>query len=209
MKEDHDCAKLTPLGIGQNERSGLNDAMAKLRAWGAAKKAAATSPAAANNSTARTTTTKAAAPPMSQLSRIVSPFTSSKKSTQSASLVALNTLKKSAKGDAKIPAASRIYLHVEAVAEGREGSAGAKVPRTDAFYNGDWVVGRVLDAAAQTLSVRNVNNRVDKEEDRLRVFWVEGGRLLGFGEKLGSTGANVKSGDTIVLLRGVGADSEA
>lgn len=79
------------------------------------------------------------------------------------------------------------------------------MPRTDAFYNGDWVVGRVLDAAAQTLAVRNVNNRVDKEEDRLRVFWVEGGRLLGFGEKLGPIGANVTSGDTIVLLRGVGA----
>lgn len=208
MKEDHDCAKLTPLGIGQNEKSGLNDAMAKLRAWGAAKKAAATTPAA-KSSTARTTTTKVVAPPMLQLSRIVSPFTSSKKTTQSASLIALNTLKKSAKGDAKIPATSRIYLHVEAVAEGREGSAGAKVPRTDAFYNGDWVVGRVLDAAAATLAVRNVNNRVDKEEDRLRVFWVEGGRLLGFGEKLGTAGANVKSGDTIVLLRGVGAAAEA
>jgi len=202
MKEDHDCAKLTPLGIGQKKDNGLNDAMAKLRAWGAAKKLASTS-STSQATTTTTTTTKPTTPSMSQLSRIVSPFTSSKKSTQSASLIALNTLKRSAKGDAKIPTASRIYLHVEAVAEGREGSAGAKVPRTDTFYNGDWVVGRVLDAAAQTLAVRNVNNRVDKEEDRLRVFWVEGGRLLGFGEKLGSTGANVKSGDTIVLLRGV------
>jgi hypothetical protein len=93
---------------------------------------------------------------------------------------------------------------VEAVAEGKEGAAGAKVPRTDAFFSAEWVVGRVLDAAAQTLAVNNVNNRVDSEESKLRVFWVEGGRLLAFNEKLGPSGAKVKSGDTLVLLRGVG-----
>ena len=58
----------------------------------------------------------------------------------------------------------------------------------------------MLDAAAKTLGVVNVNNRGGGEEEKLRVFWIEGGRLLGFGEKLGE----VKSGDTFVLLRGVG-----
>lgn len=203
MKEDHDCSKLTPLGVGQKRDSGLNDAMTKLRAWGAARKAATST---SSSTTTRTTASKAApSRPLSTLSRIVSPFTTTKTTTTASAFAALNTLKKSAKGDAKIPTTSRVYVHVEAVAEGREGSAGAKVPRADAFYSAEWVVGRVLDAAAQTLAIRNVNNRVDKEEDRLRVFWIEGGRLLAFGEKLGSAGANVKSGDTLVLLRGVGA----
>ena len=199
MREEHDCSKLTPLGIGQKRDNGLNDALTKLRAWGAAKKATTTTPTS-SSTTSKTTTSRT-----STLSRIVSPFTTSKASTAATTFSALNTLKKNAKGDAKIATTSRIYVHVEAVAEGREGSAGAKVPHADAFYSAEWVVGRVLDAAAQTLAIRNVNNRVDKEEDRLRVFWVEGGRLLAFGEKLGSTGANVKNGDTLVLLRGVGA----
>ena len=204
MKEAHDCSKLSPLGVGQKRDNGLNDALTKLRAWGAAKKATTTTP-----TSSRTTSTTTTSRPTSTLSRIVSPFTTSKATSAATTISALNILKKNAKGDAKIATTSRIYVHVEAVAEGREGSAGAKVPRADAFYSAEWVVGRVLDAAAQTLAIRNVNNRVDKEEDRLRVFWVEGGRLLAFGEKLGSTGANVKSGDTLVLLRGVGAAAEA
>lgn len=59
----------------------------------------------------------------------------------------------------------------------------------------------MLDEAAKALQVRNVNNRGGGEEERLRVFHVEGGRVLGFGEALG---ACVASGDTLVLLRGVG-----
>ena len=85
--------------------------------------------------------------------------------------------------------------------EGATASAGAKIPRADAFYDKNWSVGKVLDAAAKTLGVVNVNNRGGGEEERLRVFWIEGGRLLGFGEKLGQS---VKDADTLVLLRGVG-----
>lgn len=146
----------------------------------------------------------------SALHRIVSPFTSSKTTSSSSSpsaaaarqLTALNTLKRTAKGDTKIPPEKRIYVRLEAVADGREGSAGARVPRGDAFFGGEWSVGKVLDAAARQLEVRNVNNRGGGEEERLRVFWVEGGRLLGFGERVGAAG--VRNGDLLVLLRGVG-----
>ena len=62
-------------------------------------------------------------------------------------------------------------------------------------------MGRVLDAAAKTLQVENVNNRGGGEEERLRVFHVEMGRLLEFGEKVGDV---CVSGNTVVLLRGVG-----
>jgi len=63
------------------------------------------------------------------------------------------------------------------------------------------VIGRVLDAAAKSLMVENVNNQGMEEKDKLRVFHVEGGRLLEFNEKVGNALVN---GNTIVLLRGVG-----
>jgi len=58
-----------------------------------------------------------------------------------------------------------------------------------------------LDEAARSLQVQNVNNQGMDEKDKLRVFHVEGGRLLDFSEKLGSA---VVSGNRLVLLRGVG-----
>jgi hypothetical protein len=54
--------------------------------------------------------------------------------------------------------------------------------------------------AAKSLQVTNVNNQGDSEEKRLRIFHVEGGRVLSFGEKIGDTTIN---GNTVVLLRGL------
>ena len=106
-------------------------------------------------------------------------------------------LKRNAKGDAKVPQEKRIYLHVEASAD----TLKAKQPSGQFFYSADWSVGRILDMAAKSLQVENVNNCGGGEEDKLRVFHVEGGRLLEFSDKLG---ASVKTGNTLVLLRGVG-----
>lgn len=204
MKEEHHCDKLAPLGVGQEQKDRVNDALGRLRAWGSAKKAAASSSSAAGTTSKSSTSTSSHH--SHALQRIISPFTTPRKPpTAVAQTLALNTLKRSAKGDAKIPPGLRIYIRLEAVAADREGSAGAKIPRADAFYGAEWSVGKVLDAAAKTLTVTNVNNRGGGEEEKLRVFHVEGGRLLGFGEKLGK---GVKSGDTLVLLRGVG-DPEA
>ena len=108
------------------------------------------------------------------------------------------TLKKTAKGDEKIPQEKRIYLHVEASSD----TITAKIPKGNFFYSSEYSVGRVLDLAAKSLQVSNINNISESEEDRLRIFHVEGGRLLEFGEKLGQS---VATGNTIVLLRGVGA----
>lgn len=108
----------------------------------------------------------------------------------------LTKLKRAAKGDEKIPLQSRIYVHVEAEAK----STTSKLPSGQFYYGKDWTVGRVLDKAAQALQVQNVNNREDGDGNKLRVFHVEGGRVLGFGEKLGEC---VVNGNTLVLLRGV------
>ena len=120
-----------------------------------------------------------------------------KPSTAASRIVALNALKKSAKGDDKIPVEKRVYLYVEAEAN----TTTAKLPKGDFWYSKEWSVGRMLDVAAKGLQVQNVNNRGGGEEEKLRIFHVEGGRLLEFGEKVGDVVAN---GNTIVLLRGVG-----
>ena len=145
-------------------------ALAKLKAWGAAKKAAA---------------------PKVNLPQ------SKAKQAAAASAAELATLKRTAKGDEKVPVEKRVYLYVEASSD----TVTAKVPKGSLFYSADFSVGRVLDLAAKSLQVSNLNNRSESEEDKLRVFHVEGGRLLGFGEKVG---AALSTGNTIVLLRGVG-----
>ena len=118
-------------------------------------------------------------------------------SSAAARAVQMNNLKKNAKGDAKVPIEKRIYLYVEAEALPKV----TAIPRAELFFSSEWRVGRVLDEAARQLRVENVNNRGGGEVERLRVFHVEGGRVLGFGDKLGEA---VKSGETIVLLRGIG-----
>jgi len=120
-----------------------------------------------------------------------------KPSSAAVRLVAVNELKKSAKGDEKLAADKRVYLYVEAEAA----TTTSKFPKGQFFYSKEWVVGRLLDAAAKSLQVENVNNQGMDEKDKLRVFHVEGGRLLEFNEKVGSA---LVSGNTVVLLRGVG-----
>jgi predicted nucleic acid binding AN1-type Zn finger protein len=176
LKEDHDCKNLIPIGArpsprfdasAQTEKARL--AFGKLKAWGSAQKQAAAS-------------------------RVLP---KPKPSSAAARLVAVNELKKSAKGDEKLAADKRVYLYVEAEAA----TTTAKFPKGMFFYSREWVVGRLLDAAAKSLQVQNVNNQGMDEKDKLRVFHVEGGRLLEFSEKVGTA---LVSGNTVVLLRGVG-----
>ena len=112
-------------------------------------------------------------------------------------MAALGKLKANAKGDEKLPVEKRVYVHVEAEAA----STKSKHPSAELYFSTEWTVGRVLDEGAKRLQVQNVNNKVESEEQRLRVYHVEGGRLLEFSEKLGKV---VMSGNTVVLLRGVG-----
>lgn len=78
-------------------------------------------------------------------------------------------------------------------------------PSGDFWFDSRWKVGRVLDDAARRLKIENVNNRIDGEEARLRVFHVESGEFLEFAQTIGGDGGRVKMGDTIVLLRGAGS----
>ena len=171
LTEDHNCKNLIPIGARPAQfdvGQKTRSALDKLRAWGSAKK--------------------------EQAGRALP---KPKPTSAAVRLAAVNNLKKSAKGDAKIPVEKRVYIYVEAEAE----TAKAKFPKGEFFYNKEWVVGRVLDAAARSLQVQNINNQSSDEKDKLRVFHVEAGRLLEYSEKVGSV---LQSGNTVVLLRGVG-----
>ncbi|KAL2760096.1 hypothetical protein ACRALDRAFT_2095763 [Sodiomyces alcalophilus JCM 7366] len=173
LKEDHDCKNLIPIGARRPGQADLvasrtKSAFEKLRAWGSAKK--------------------------EQAGRALP---KPKPTSAAQRLIAVNTLKKTAKGDDKLPIEKRVYLYVEAEAE----TAKAKFPKGEFFFSKDWVVGRMLDEAAKRLQVDNINNRSSEERDKLRVFHVEGGRLLEFNEKVGTV---LVSGNTVILLRGVG-----
>ncbi|GAP92329.2 putative an1-type zinc finger protein 1 [Rosellinia necatrix] len=170
LREEHDCGSRAPVGARPRDAVAeqTRSAFAKLRAWGTAKR--------------------------EQASRALP---KARPTSASARLVAVNNLKKSAKGDVKLPPEKRVYLYVEAEAE----TTTAKNYKGEFFYSRDWVAGRVLDAAAKSLQVENVNNQSSEERDKLRIFHVEGGRVLEFNEKVGSA---LASGNTIVLLRGIG-----
>ncbi|EKD12437.1 uncharacterized protein L3040_001049 [Drepanopeziza brunnea f. sp. 'multigermtubi'] len=173
LKEDHDCTNLVPIGARvskfDTQADNAKNALERLRAWGTAQKA-------------------------SMATRVLP---KPKSTSAAARVVAVNKLKKTAKGDDKIPVEKRVYLYVEAEAA----TTSSKFPSGAFYYSKDWVMGRVLDAAAKSLQVNNVNNQAMDEREKLRVFHVEGGRLLEFNEKVGTA---LVSGNRIVLLRGVG-----
>ncbi|RDL39834.1 uncharacterized protein BP5553_04174 [Venustampulla echinocandica] len=173
LNEDHDCKNLVPIGARPSKFGKHPDyaktALGKLKAWGISQKA--------------------------NMSQRVLP--KPKPTSAAARLVAVNNLKKTAKGEAKIPPEKRVYIYVEAEAA----TTTSKLPSGEFYYSKDWVIGRVLDAAAKSLQVQNINNQGMDEASKLRVFHVEGGRLLEFNEKVGDA---LVSGNRVVLLRGVG-----
>lgn len=181
LREEHECAKITPLGARQRNTASPNDTIksmfARVRTWGRDKQNAAA------KGTLLPTLPKLKPKPNSPAARAV----------------AVNGLKRSAKGDASVPADKRLYLHTVGTAE----TQAAEPPAGDFFFDSRWKVGRVLDDAAKKLRVQNFNNRVDGEDSKLRVFHVESGEFLEFSEAIGA--GKVKQGDTIVLLRGAGA----
>jgi hypothetical protein len=179
MPEDHACKNVPRRGAVVGARQQTMSALAKLKLWAENK---------------RKEDDKRRAPKKAG-------FLGMGKSSSSAAVSAqaeLNALKRAAKGEASVPSEKRVYLLVEASAD----TTKAKYPTGKFYYNVDWTVGRVLDMAAKSLQVQNVNNHGGGEEEKLRVFHVEGGRLLKFAEKIGEP---CRSGNMIVLLRGVGS----
>lgn len=171
FKEEHDCKNLTPLGA----RPASSQPAAQVQAKLAFSKL---------RSWGKEKTASISLP-------------KPKPSARANAAADLAALKRNAKGDPSLAAEKRVYLHVEAEAA----STTSKLPKTDLYFDRNWTVGRLLDDAAKRMQVKNENNSTQGEEGRLRVFFVEGGRVLEFKEKVGETLGN---GSTVVLLRGVG-----
>ncbi|KAJ5090508.1 hypothetical protein N7532_009192 [Penicillium argentinense] len=175
LREEHDCAKLTPLGArpgnGVSPNETIKSMFGKLRGWGKEKQTATAN---------------------------LIPKTKPKPNSPAARAASVTAMKRSAKGENNVPADRRVYLHTVGTAD----TQAAEPPAGDFFFDSRWKVGRVLDDVARRLAVENLNNRAGGEEARLRIFHVESGDFLEFSESIG--GGKVKSGDTIVLLRGAG-----
>lgn len=175
LREEHDCAKLTPLGARQGNSAAGNDTIksmfARVRSWGKDKQAASAN---------------------------LIPKAKPKPNSPAARTASVNAMKRSAKGETSVPADKRLYLHTVGTAD----TQAAEPPAGDFYFDSRWKVGRVLDDAARRLHVENLNNRVGGEEARLRIFHVESGDFLEFSDAIGA--GKVKQGDTIVLLRGAG-----
>lgn len=183
MPEEHDCKNVPRRGaVPGGARQQTMSALAKLKLWAESKR--------------KEDEKRRSAPKRSGFLGLGKG--SSASSAAASAQAELNALKRIAKGEASVPQDKRVYLHVEASAD----TTKAKYPTGKFYYNKDWTVGRVLDMAAKSLQVQNVNNRGGGEEEKLRVFHVEGGRLLKFSEKIGEP---CTSGNMIVLLRGVGS----
>ncbi|KAJ5632295.1 hypothetical protein N7490_008634 [Penicillium lividum] len=175
LREEHDCAKLTPLGARQGNGATANETIksmfARVRTWGKDTQAAGAN---------------------------LIPKPKQKANSPAARAVTVNTMKRSAKGEANVPVDKRLYLHTVGTAD----TQAAEPPSGDFYFDSRWKVGRVLDDVAKRLRVENLNNRIGGEEARLRMFHVETGEFLDFSD---SIGLKVNQGDTVVLLRGAGA----
>ena len=114
--------------------------------------------------------------------------------------LAIGQLRKEAKGDTKIPENERIYINGEGPPN-LNGSiqSAAQVLRKPVFFSKDWSNGKVLDRLADTLGVKNENNRTGDKDKKLQLFHIESGTLLEMNEKFGKL---VKNGDTVVIARG-------
>ncbi|KAI9828473.1 MAG: hypothetical protein M1826_006010 [Phylliscum demangeonii] len=205
--DDHDCSKLVPRGARPSSSTTATTTPAKNFQAGVDKARLALSKLTASWAATTITTTTTTTTPKSK----------SKSKSKPSALTSLNELKRTAQGDANLPADRRIYLYVEGERE-RERAAAITTtndathhPRLPLFFDRAWSVGRMLDAAAARLQMANVNNRGGGEAARLRLFHVERGRVLPFAARLGGEdedAAGLRTGDTVVLLRGVGGEVE-
>lgn len=119
--------------------------------------------------------------------------------------VDIQLLRKSAKGDGKIPMADRVYvwcLFVDANEE--EDDKLFKIDlesgKRGVFLNKNWPMGRALDVISDELKIKNNNNKTNEINERLNIFKLDGEVpvLVGTSQRVKET----KNGDVLYLVRG-------
>ncbi|KZZ89009.1 zinc finger protein [Ascosphaera apis ARSEF 7405] len=122
LKEDHDCANLVPIG---------------------ARPASITAQAQAEKAKSAFARLRAWG---KEKSAAITP--KPKPSSTAQKVAALNTLKRTAKGDAKVSPEKRIYVHVEASSD----TTSAKYPKGEFYFDKNWSCGKVLDDAGEEVT---------------------------------------------------------
>ncbi|KAK6462152.1 hypothetical protein DFJ63DRAFT_144521 [Scheffersomyces coipomensis] len=116
-----------------------------------------------------------------QLQRSKSSLLKSKSSkSASAKIADISLLKKSAKGDSKIPISDRIYIwclflnHSKNNTSDEEDQQFKNIKiekeRKPIFVSKNWVVGRALDSIANELHIPNINNSTVDINEKLNIF---------------------------------------
>ncbi|XP_048759086.2 AN1-type zinc finger protein 1-like isoform X4 [Ostrea edulis] len=122
--------------------------------------------------------------------------TKGRKSSKTAAKVALMKMKMNAAGDKKIPEPDRVYFSVVL-----PGGSISKGPAKPLFFSKTWSVGRVLDAAADKVSISNTNNTDSSQ--KLRLFSADEGSLLPTDQTIDSllSEETICNGCTVILER--------
>ncbi|KAK9369211.1 hypothetical protein V1509DRAFT_621478 [Lipomyces kononenkoae] len=185
---NHSCPGAAKVPVVDSQKT----ALAKFAEWKQKQQSKSNAPLSGAASAGSTGSTERAA------SFVPSFFKSKPKSESSVVVKAreIAALKLNAKGDAQVQQAHRVYVFVESDIPGSSHNS-----RVEMYFGRDYVIGRVLDKAAQQLQISNQNNSKSDDKDRLRIYHVEGGRVLEFGVKLEA--CNVKDGDTLAVVKGL------
>ncbi|GAO47350.1 hypothetical protein SAICODRAFT_31232 [Saitoella complicata NRRL Y-17804] len=117
-----------------------------------------------------------------------------KTSTKTSRVLVVAKMKKTSKGDQRVPQEKRIYIHAEGPPDE------PNQPKADIYVSREWSTGKALDSIASLLGVRNNNNAAMEDDDKLRLINVDLGALLEHAPKFGDV---AKDGDTIMLVRGL------
>ncbi|KAK9473113.1 uncharacterized protein V1510DRAFT_415147 [Dipodascopsis tothii] len=196
-RQDHHCQP-APAATRSTDSAAeaARGALAKLRMWTASKSASesARSPGSAGSGPGSAGSGNGIS------TKAMLGFRSSKAASMAARAKAMASLKQNARGETSIAPPNRVYVYVESEHARATSPSGGK-DRAEMFFGKDWVVGRVLDKAAVRLQISNLNSMKAADEDRLRVFHVDGGKVLEFSDRLGNAG--VRDGDTLVIVKGV------
>jgi AN1-type zinc finger protein 1 len=183
LQEEHDCAAKTPVGARTAAEKQL--LLDRLGVWRKKFFPQETQSGSSSNSSGTA-------------SKLKGLMGGKKKPASEAaqSFASLALLKKEAKGDAKVPPEKRVYLQVFAVPD---------VPQDKSiegkfYYSKEWVIGRLLDAAARSLQIENLNNQSSNAKNKLAIFNLDTGLFLEMNQKVGAT---LNNGNRIAIMRGV------
>ncbi|KAK6204923.1 uncharacterized protein RJT21DRAFT_4325 [Scheffersomyces amazonensis] len=94
------------------------------------------------------------------------------KSSSSNKIVDLSLLKKSAKGDTKIPTADKVYVWCLFLNynEDQFNKVNVDKDRKPLYVSKNWVIGRALDSIANELHIPNINNSTSNINEKLNIF---------------------------------------